>query len=185
MAKPISDEEFAEKQRFIQENLNLDQRCPNWLWEAKHFALLGPESLEQDIGRKLTENVNGAFELYIYQLLDIEAAFEEGLGQKGSTMAHMYQSESEEKLLASIRVQFDAIDLWKKKFDEGEKRGYAAARNSWLDYWDDDWAVRRENGKGWKVSSKDVLAALPDHIPAPDRSTITRQRQKRLKELSK
>ena len=68
------------------------------------------------------------------------------------------------------------------KFAKRGKTGWAAAKHSWLHYWDDSWAERRENDKGWKVSNKEVYASLPTSVEPPERSVLTRHRMRRYKE---
>jgi hypothetical protein len=93
-------------------------------------------------------------------------------------------TEQVKHMTGALRAKTRAQERNLKYRKEGKKLGWAAAKNSWLDYWDDAWAERRENDKGWKVGNKEIIASLPEGVVHPNPSTIHRRRQKRYKELN-
>jgi hypothetical protein len=126
----------------------------------------------------LTDHIDRLFNIQFTNLMLVDEAYEEGDVTQSAENAF-------NNLLTSYREQIE-IAIRQIEGSKNAKRsptGHAAYTKSWLDYWDDAWAERRENDKGWKVGNKEVLAALPDNIPQPNRSTITRQRKIRRKEL--
>jgi hypothetical protein len=99
-----------------------------------------------------------------------------------------------EALLARVDYEFyqaviDIIPVWKRE-RAGVSRGHAAKEKNWLSELDNrpEWMERinKTNSEGWKVSSENIANILMasgkyDESDIPDKSTITRERNKRTK----
>jgi hypothetical protein len=167
-----------------------DRPYPEW-WQEQYKEVQEiikmVNELHDELGKALSPDAESAFRDWVFQLVRIADSIQRPEVELGAEVISLFFELACMKAVAFNQACanfFPAIKREAKYVQEGVERGHAAYSSSWLDHWDDAWAERRENGKGWKVGNKAILAALPDNVPVPDRSTITRQRERRHKELN-
>jgi len=164
----------------------MSKDTPGWLLEryTRYLeTMLIAGLILQGTDREASEAIVEAEKEFTTTFRWVLDALAESPGVAGEKCLEVLLARAGWDLFVSVN---NAIPAWRRERDslrQGKKRGHAAFSDNWLNYWDDAWAERRENGKGWKVGNKEILNALPDHVVPPDRSTITRQRNKRYKEL--
>jgi len=147
---------------------------PHWLKMAD-LLVLAEDAIESDLGRKLAPKHQKSFDSLRSVVIDLHAAFQEGVGPEAEKVLFTYFKLAEKGWAKAFSTQTKINRNWRNKISNGQKLGHSLYSHNWQEYWTDEWLERRPNNKVWIFSARDIIQQLPD-IPIPDESTVRRFR---------
>ena len=147
---------------------------PHWLKMAD-LLVLAEDAIESNLGRKLAPKHQKSFDLLRSVVIDLHAAFQEGVGPEAEKVLFTYFKLAEKGWAKAFATQTKINRNWRNKIANGQKLGHSLYSHNWQEYWTDEWLERRPNNKGWMFSARDIIQQLPN-IPIPDESTVRRFR---------
>ncbi|CAI8305718.1 MAG: Uncharacterised protein [Porticoccaceae bacterium UBA1117] len=154
---------------------------PHWLKMAD-LLVVTEHAIEINLGRKVAPKHQKSFDLLRSVVIDLHAAFQEGVGPEAEKVLFTYFKLVEKGWAKAFATQIKINRNWRNKIANGQKLGHSLYSHNWQEYWKDEWLERRPNGKGWVFSARDIIQQLPD-IPMPDESTVRRYREKRSRRI--
>jgi hypothetical protein len=140
-----------------------------------NLLVLAEDAIESDLGRKLAPKHQKALDSLRSVVIDLHAAFQEGVGPEAERVLFTYFKLAEKGWAKAFSTQTKINRNWRNKISNGHKLGHSLYSHNWQEYWTDEWLERRPNNKGWIFSARDIIQQLPD-IPLPDESTVRRFR---------